>query len=154
MLDRQLDDRDKKSRILIVDDHAIVRQGLRLLIDQEPDLVVCVEADNAADALQLIEEHPIDLAIVDITLNGTSGIELTEKVRSKHPVLPILVLTMHDEALYAKRAFRAGAKGYITKHEASDTIITAIRLMLKGNDYISKTMTQKLLKRLHPMQNK
>lgn len=89
------------------------------------------------------------MAIVDISLEGMNGIQLTEKIKSKHMHLPVLILTMHDEALYAKRAFRAGAEGYITKHEAAETIITAIRLMLTGKDYISESMTQKFLKKLN-----
>jgi DNA-binding NarL/FixJ family response regulator len=138
-----------KSRILIVDDHTVVRQGLILLINQEPDLVVCAEAENATEALKIIEEQPVDLAIVDISLDGTNGIQLTERIKSQCPTMPVLVLTMHDEALYVKRAFQAGAKGYVTKHEAADTIIAAIRLMLSGKDYISETMTQKFLKKLN-----
>ncbi|MBW8039951.1 MAG: response regulator transcription factor [Planctomycetes bacterium] len=130
-----------KSRILIVDDHAVVRQGLTLLINQECDLVVCDEAENATDALEIIEKQQVDLAIVDISLDGTNGIQLTETIKSQHPHLPVLVLTMHDGALYAKRAFQAGAKGYITKHEAAETVITAIRLMLSGKEYINETMT-------------
>ncbi|NIP27361.1 MAG: response regulator [Phycisphaerae bacterium] len=138
-----------KSRILIVDDHTVVRQGLILLIDQEPDLVVCCEADNASQALEAIEKQQVDLAIVDISLEGPNGIQLTQRIKSQHPDLPILVLTMHDEELYVKRAFQAGAKGYITKHEAAETIIVAIRLMLSGKDYISETMKQKFLKKLN-----
>ncbi|MBA7711071.1 Transcriptional regulatory protein DegU [subsurface metagenome] len=139
----------KKAKILIVDDHSIVRKGLIQLINEEPDLVVCAEAENAAQALEAIEKKQIDLAIVDISLEGTNGIQLTEKIKYQRPQLPVLILTMHDEALYAKRAFQAGAGGYITKQEAAETIITAIRLMLSGKDYISETMTQKFLKKLH-----
>jgi DNA-binding NarL/FixJ family response regulator len=138
-----------KSGILIVDDHAVVRQGLRLLINQEPDLVVCAEAENAAQALETIERQHVDLAIIDISLDGPNGIQLTERIKSKHSNLPVLVLTMHDEELYVKRAFQAGAKGYVTKHEAAETVITAIHLILSGKDYISETMKQKFLKKLH-----
>ncbi len=138
-----------KRRILIVDDHTVVRQGLTLLIDQEPDLVVCCEAENASQALETIEQQQVDLAIVDISLEGPNGIQLTQRIKSQHPNLPILVLTMHDEELYVKRAFQAGAKGYITKHEAAETIIVAIRLMLSGKDYISEIMKQKFLKKLN-----
>jgi DNA-binding NarL/FixJ family response regulator len=138
-----------KSRILIVDDHTVVRQGLILLINQEPDLVVCAEAENAGQALEAIEKQQIDLAIIDISLDGPNGIQLTERIKSQYSHLPVLVLTMHDEELYVKRAFQAGAKGYITKHEAAETIITAIRLMLSGKDYISETMRQKFLKKLN-----
>jgi len=140
---------NSKSRILIVDDHTVVRQGLILLIDQEPDLVVCAEAENAGEALEIIERQEVDLAIVDISLDGPNGIQLTGRIKSQHPHLPVLVLTMHDEELYVKRAFQAGAKGYITMHEAAETIITAIRLMLSGKDYISETMKQKFLKKLN-----
>jgi len=140
---------DKKIKILIVDDHSIARKGLIQLINEEPDLVVCAEAENAAQALEAIEKQQVDLAIVDISLDGTNGIRLTEKIKSQRPHLPVLILTMHDEALYAKRAFQAGAGGYITKQEAAETIITAIRLMLSGKHYISETMTQKFLKKLH-----
>ncbi|MHC4259372.1 MAG: response regulator [Planctomycetota bacterium] len=140
---------DNKTRILVVDDHAIVREGLTLLINQEPDLAVCAKAENADDALDCLETEEIDLAIVDISLEGRNGLQLTEQLKSRYPNLPVLILTMHDEALYAKRAFQAGAKGFITKHEAAETIVAAIRLMLGGKDYISETMTQKLLKRIH-----
>lgn len=139
----------RKSGILIVDDHAVVRQGLTLLINQEPDLVVCAEAENAAQALETIEKQQVDLAIIDISLDGPNGIQLTERIKSRHPNLPVLVLTMHDEELYVKRAFQAGAKGYVTKHEAAETVITAIHLILSGKDYISETMKQKFLKKLH-----
>ena len=123
---------ENKARILIVDDHAVVRDGLRLLIDQEPDLVVCASVETAEQAIEAIEKQLVDLAIVDISLNGTSGIELTERIKLQRPLLPVLILTIHDEVLYAKRSLRAGAGGYITKHESAETIITAIRLMLNG----------------------
>jgi DNA-binding NarL/FixJ family response regulator len=140
---------EKKTKILIVDDHSIVRKGLMQLINEEPDLVVCAEAENATEALEAIEKNQIDLAIVDISLDGTNGIQLTKKIKSQRPHLPVLILTMHDEALYAKRAFQAGAKGYITKQEAAETIITAIRLMLRGKDYVCGPVAQKFLKKLH-----
>jgi DNA-binding NarL/FixJ family response regulator len=140
---------NKKSRILVVDDHAIVRDGLTLLINQEQDLEVCATAANAEDALKLIEKDNFDLAVVDISLNGTSGLHLTERMKSYNPHLPVLILTMHDEEFYAKRAFRAGARGFVTKHEASQTIITAIRMMLAGQNYVSDSMTQKFLKKIH-----
>lgn len=149
MKKREENQDQSKSRILIVDDHTVVRQGLTLLIGQEPDLVVCSEAENASQALEAIEKQQVDLAIVDISLDGPNGIQLTERIKSRHPHLPVLVLTMHDEELYVKRAFQAGAKGYITKHEAAETIITAIRLMLSGKDYISETMKQKFLKKIN-----
>ncbi len=135
-------------RILVVDDHSIVRQGLKLLIEQEPDLKVCATAENTSQALDRMKEEEFDLAIVDITLNGSNGLNLTETLKEKYPELPVLILTMHEEELYAKRAFRSGANGFVTKHEAAETIITAIRLILSGKDYISEGMTQKLLRRV------
>jgi len=99
---------ENKTKILIVDDHSIVRKGLIQLINEEPDLVVCAEAENATQALEAIEKKQVDLAIVDISLDGTNGIQLTEKIKSQRPHLPVLILTMHDETLYAKRAFQAG----------------------------------------------
>ncbi|MHC4456117.1 MAG: response regulator [Planctomycetota bacterium] len=140
---------ENKTKILVVDDHTVVRQGLILLINQEPDLVVSAEAENAEQALEALEKQQVDLAIVDISLDGTGGIQLTKKIKSQYPFLPVLILTMHDEPIYVKRAFRAGAGGYITKHEAAETIITAIRLLLSGKDYISETMTQRFLKKLN-----
>jgi len=149
-MNKRKEHHDKRKRgILIVDDHAVVRQGLTLLINQEPDLVVCAEAENATQALETIEKQQVDLAIIDISLDGPNGIQLMERIKSKHPNLPVLVLTMHDEELYVKRAFQAGAKGYVTKHEAAETLITAIHLILSGKDYISETMKQKFLKKLH-----
>lgn len=139
----------EKCRILVVDDHAIVREGLALLINQEKDLEVTAEAGSIEQALEKLDQGNIDLAIVDISLNGVSGLLLTEKIKAFNPHLPVLILTMHDEELYAKRAFQAGARGFVTKHEASQTIITAIRMMLTGRDYVSDAITQKFLKKLH-----
>ncbi|MHC5059521.1 MAG: response regulator [Planctomycetota bacterium] len=143
-----LHDKNKKG-ILIVDDHVVVRQGLTLLINREDDLVVCAEADNVTTALETIEKQQVDLAVVDISLDGKSGIELTETIKSKYPDLPVLILSMHDEAVYAKRAFKAGARGYVTKREAAETIITAIRLTLSGSEYVSEKKTTEFIKRLH-----
>lgn len=137
-----------KHRILVVDDHKIVREGLTLLINQEKDLEVSAEANNAKQALDEVAKGNIDLAVVDISLDGVSGLQLTEKIKVNNPHLPVLILTMHDEELYAKRAFQAGARGFVTKHEASQTIITAIRMMLTGRDYVSDSITQKFLKKL------
>lgn len=143
----------RKHQILIVDDHAIVREGLSLLINQEKDLEVCAVAENADEALAQIEKGNIDVAVVDISLGGMSGLQLTEMIKNRNPHLPVLILTMHDEEMYAKRAFRAGAKGFVTKHEASETVVTAIRMMLAGRDYISDTITQKVLRKLHSSGN-
>jgi DNA-binding NarL/FixJ family response regulator len=138
-----------KTKILIVDDHPILRRGLMQIINEEPDLEVYAEAENAAQAIEVLERQPIDLAIVDISLDGIDGIDLTAKIKSEHPHIPVLVLTMHEEREYAKRAFGAGAKGYVTKHENAETIIAAIRLVLLGKSYVSEIMTQKNLKHRH-----
>ncbi len=139
---------ENKTRILVVDDHPVVRQGLIQLINHESDLVVFAEAENAAQALEVLEKESVDIAVVDISLNGTNGIQLTEKIKSKYLDLPVLILTIHDEALYAKRALEAGAKGYVNKREAAETIITAIRLVLSGKQYISEKRARDVLKAL------
>jgi DNA-binding NarL/FixJ family response regulator len=133
-----------KSGILIVDDHPIVRRGLVQLINQEFDLVVCAEAESSEEALEAVKTHQIDLAIVDISLIGTNGLKLTTKIKEQRPHLPVLILTMHDEARYAESAFEAGARGYVTKQEAAETVITAIRLVLGGQQYRGKTRAEKL----------
>lgn len=133
-----------KSRILIVDDHSVVRRGLIQLINQETDLVVCAEAENAEQALEAIKTDRVDLAIVDISLIGTNGIQLTKNLKELHPKMPVLILTMHEGSRYAESAFQAGAEGYVTKQEAAETIITAIHLVLRGQRYLSKTRAENL----------
>ena len=145
----QLDDNNGRVSILIVDDHSIVRRGLIQLINQEPDLRVCGEVESGVQALAAIEEQAFDLAIVDISLNDINGIQLTEKIKSICPNLPVLILTMHDVVVYAERAFRAGAEGYITKNEAAEKIVTAIRQVLCGKKYISKTIRDNLSRKPH-----
>ena len=140
----QNDNIKNKTKILIVDDHAIVRHGLVQLINQEPDLVVCAKAENADQALEAIKREQFDLAIVDITLNATTGIQLTERIKLKCPNLPVVLLSMHDESLYVRRAFRAGAKGYVAKNEAAEKIVTAIREVLSGKTYLSEKMAAKI----------
>lgn len=135
-------------RIVLVDDHPVTREGVRVLIDQEPDLHVCGQTDSAPAALQLIQKLEPDLAIVDITLKTTSGIELMKNLKALLPDLPVLVMSMHEESLYAERALRAGAKGYIMKHEASDRILVAIRSVIAGELYLSEKMKEKMLNRL------
>jgi DNA-binding NarL/FixJ family response regulator len=138
----------KKTRIMVVDDHPIVRQGLRLLIDHEPSMVVCAEAESAREALGEIERQQIDMVIVDISIIGSDGVSLTEEIKKKHPRIPVLILTMHDELLYAKRAFRAGAQGYVEKREAAETIVTAIQTVRSGHKYISRKMAEKISRSL------
>ncbi len=142
----QVNSKDK-TRILVVDDHPVVRKGLTLLINSESDLMVCAEAENAAQALEVLEKESVDIAVVDISLNGINGIQLTEKIKSKYPDLPVLILTIHDEAVYAKRALEAGAKGYVNKREAAETVIAAIRLVLSGKQYLKEQMSQDVSKR-------
>jgi len=141
-------DKTNARRVFLVDDHPVTRQGLSLLIDQEPDLVVCGYADSAPVALQMMQKMKPDVAVVDITLKTTSGIELLKNVHALLPDLPVLIMSMHDEGLYGERALRAGAKGYIMKHEASDRILHAIRCVLGGDLYLSVKMKEKMLHRL------
>ena len=137
-----------KRRIIIVDDHPIVRQGLADLINQEKDLVVCGQVVDAPEAMRAIRTLKPDMIIVDISLIGTSGVELIKDIKAQHPGLPVLTLSMHEESLYAERALRAGAHGYIMKREATKKIVTAIRKVLSGQLYMSDKMTTKMLGRL------
>lgn len=137
-----------KRRIFLVDDHPITRQGVVVLINQESDLEVCGEADSAPKAFDLLQKSKADLAVVDISLKTTSGIELTKNLKVLLPDLPVLIMSMHDESLYAERALRAGAKGYVMKQEASDNILIAIRRILDGELYLSEKMKEKMLHRL------
>jgi DNA-binding NarL/FixJ family response regulator len=137
-----------RRRIFLVDDHPATRGGVRVLIDQDERLEVCGEADSAPVALQLIQKLNPDLAVVDITLKTTSGIELMKNVKALLPDLPVLIMSMHDESLYAERSLRAGAKGYIMKSEASERILIAIHRVLDGEIYLSEAMKEKMLHRL------
>lgn len=137
-----------KSRVLVVDDHPIVRQGIAQLINREDDLAVCCEAGDAEQALEELARRPCDIAIVDMSLPGISGIELIKTLRVRHPAMPILVISMHDESLYAERALRAGARGYIMKQEATEKVLTAIRRILHGETYVSDRMHAKILQRI------
>jgi DNA-binding NarL/FixJ family response regulator len=128
----------KKTKILIIDDHPLVREGLVNLIGQQSDLEICGEASNEPHALELIGALHPDVAIVDITLENGSGIELIKSVKAIHPAVTMLVLSMHDESLYAERALRAGARGYLMKSEAARKIIEGIRRVLTGQLYVSE----------------
>src|SRR5687768_8146095 len=132
--------KDKKYRILLVDDHPIVRQGLAEMIDQERDLQVCGTAEDVHKALDALEKVKPDLVIADISLKGSNGIELLKNIKVRYPRTLVLVLSMHDESLYAVRALRAGAAGYIMKQEATEKVLTAIRLVLTGEIYLSEKM--------------
>ncbi|MGE5243041.1 MAG: response regulator [Betaproteobacteria bacterium] len=135
------------ARILVVDDHPIVRLGIRQMIAAEPQLTICGEADSVQAALQLVKSKP-DLAIVDLSLKDGSGLDLIRLLREAAPDMRVLVLSMHDEALFAERALRAGASGYIMKQEAVDGLIHAIREVLAGRLFVSRHMSQRLLERL------
>jgi DNA-binding NarL/FixJ family response regulator len=141
-------DSPAKRRIFLVDDHPITRQGVAVLINQTSDLMVCGEADSAPSAIQLIPKAAPDLAIIDITLKTTSGIELLKNIKAIMPDLLVLIMSMHDESLYAERALRAGAKGYVMKQAASENILVAIRRILSGELYLSDRMKEKMLHRL------
>jgi DNA-binding NarL/FixJ family response regulator len=128
-----------------VDDHPVVRQGLAQLINQEKDLEVRGYAEDAFGAMQAIKDVRPDMIIVDLSLKGASGMDLVKDIKIQYPNLPILILSMHDESLYAERALRAGAKGYIMKHEATERVVTAIRRVLAGQIYVSDTMAAKMV---------
>jgi DNA-binding NarL/FixJ family response regulator len=137
----------QKNRIFIVDDHPIVRKGLGQLINQEEDLVICGEADNAEAALELLKKVKPDLAIVDISLRGIDGIELTKLIRARFENIPVLVVSMHDESLFAERALKVGARGYIMKQEAIEKMMEAIRKVLRGELYVSERVSANIVKR-------
>lgn len=134
-----------RSRILIVDDHAMFREGLRLLIDREPDLTVCGDTADADEALRSIDELKPDLVIADISLSGTTGIDLIKAIKNKYEDLPVLVVSMHEESLYAERALRAGATGYVMKQEPAKTVKLAIRKVLGGDIHLSEKMATTML---------
>lgn len=137
-----------KRKVVIVDDHAILRQGITQLINQEPDLTVCWDGEEPAKVLSAIAMHGPDIAIVDLSLKNSDGIELIKSMRAKFPSLPILVLSMFDEALYAERVVRAGARGYIMKEEATSNVLLAIRTVLKGEIYLSASTKDKMVQNL------
>jgi DNA-binding NarL/FixJ family response regulator len=138
----------KKFRVLIVDDHPILRQGIGQLINAEPDLMVCGEAEDAHQALSAVGTTKCDIAIVDISLKGTSGIELLKNLKVHYPKLHVLILSMHDESIYAQRALRAGASGYIMKQEATEKVLGAIRKILNGEIYLSERLGSRMLSQL------
>jgi DNA-binding NarL/FixJ family response regulator len=127
-----------KQRILLVDDHPLVREWLTNLINQQPDLTVCGEAESAPAALSAMAVAPASLVIVDLNLTHSSGIDLIKQLKELHPDVPTLVLSMHDESLYAERVFRAGARGYVNKRETAQKVIEAVRRVLSGKLYISE----------------
>jgi DNA-binding NarL/FixJ family response regulator len=135
-----------RSRILLVDDHPIVRQGMTQLINREKDLMVCGEAEDARTALDAIDHTKPDVVVIDISLPGPDGIDLIKAIRARHSKLPVLILSMHDESLYAERALRAGANGYLMKQEATTSILAALRHVRTGEIYVSNNIAKRLVK--------
>jgi DNA-binding NarL/FixJ family response regulator len=132
-------------RVLLVDDHPIVRQGVRAVLAADSGFEICAEAESAAEALTQLEQCEPDLAIVDISLVGADGLELTKSIRTMNRTLPILIMSMHDESLYAERVLRAGANGYIMKQEVSEKIVEALRTVVRGDIYVSDEVRQRIL---------
>jgi DNA-binding NarL/FixJ family response regulator len=141
---RALGARPEKRKVLIVDDHPIVRQGIKLMLANEPDLEVVGEAQSEREARNAIREFQPDVVIVDISLAQGDGLELVRDVHAHHPNLPMLVLSMHDELIYAERLLASGASGYIMKHAASDLLLVALRKVLSGGTYLSDALAQNL----------
>ncbi len=135
----------RKKTVLVVDDHPLLRQGLALLINQEPDLMVCGEAEEAHAAMKAIAATKPDILIADISLKGPDGLDLLKNLRASYPDLPVLILSMHDESIYAERALRSRANGYIMKQEATEKVLVALRRILGGDIYLSEKMANKLL---------
>ncbi len=138
----------KPARIVLVDDHPAVREGLADSINRENGLAVCGQADDYPGALRIIESSSPDLAVIDLTLKSSSGLELIKEIHLRWPGVLILVVSMHDETLYAERALRAGAQGYITKQEATHKVIQAIRHVLAGGIYLNEAISATILARL------
>ena len=135
-----------KWRIFLVDDHPIMRRGLAQLIDQQDDMMICGEADDATVAVSLIEDVVPDLVVADISLKGSDGLELVKHLRTRHPSLRMLVLSMYDESLYAERAIRAGAHGYIMKEAATENFLTALRRVLQGEIYLNPVIASRIVR--------
>ncbi len=136
-----------KKNIMVVDDHPIVRQGIRSMLAQEDDLVVVAEADSAATAISILDRQgeSMDAVLIDISLKGADGLELIKSIRAQDTELPLLVMSMHDESLYAERALRAGANGYIMKQEMAGKVVDAIRSVIRGDIYVSDEIRQRIL---------
>jgi len=137
--------RDPAKRIVIIDDHPLFRKGLEQLIASNEGFAVCGEAANAAEGLSILRKLKPDLAIVDVSLPGANGIELIKNIRAEFPKLPVLVLSMHDESLYALRSIRAGAQGYVMKQEALENVVRALYEIMDGRPYLSPAMSAKLI---------
>src|ERR1700728_245758 len=138
--------RTRKKTVFVVDDHPLLRQGLAMLINRESDLMVCGEAEEAPTAMKALAAARPDIVIADISLNGPDGLDLLKNLRILYPDLPVLILSMHDESIYAERALRARANGYIMKQEATEKVLVAVRRILDGEIYLSDRIANKMLK--------
>lgn len=139
---------ENKTQVLLVDDHPVVRDGLTTIINHERDLNVCGEADDAYEALKAVTELKPDVVVVDISLKSSDGIELTKSIKARHPTLSVIVLSVHDESLYAERSLLAGAQAYLMKDAVSENIVKAIRTVLSGEIYVSNTVSKKFLHKI------
>jgi len=133
-----------KARIMIVDDHPIVRHGIAQLLNGQTDMEVIAEAEDAESAMRQLSDHSFELLVVDISMPGLSGLDLIRRIKAKDAHLPILVLSMHDESVYAERALAAGARGFLMKHEATDKLVSAVRKLLSGGVYLSRTLEERM----------
>lgn len=141
----------KKAKLILVDDHAMLRHGMAMLINMEPDMEVFAEAGDGNEAMAILKRNgndSVDLVLLDVTLKTISGFEVIKSIHALIPNLPVLFISMHDESVYAERALRAGARGYVMKQEPGEILLAAIREVLKGNVHLSKQMHEKLLKRI------
>lgn len=139
---------ESRRRLLLVDDHPFMRAGLAQLIDRQPDIMVCGEAGSPGEAARELQRTPVDLVLADITMPGRSGLEFIKDTQAAHPRLPILVVSMHDEILYAERVLKAGGRGYIMKEAGGEALLGAIRQVLSGQIYVSSRMSARLLENL------
>lgn len=138
----------RKSRVFVVDDHPLVREGLTNLINGQDDLIVCGEAKDSAQAINGIGKARPNVALIDISLENESGLELVKQLKTQFPQVALIILSMHDEALYAERALRAGAQGYVMKHETSKSVLASIRQVLGGGVYVSERIVKRMALKL------
>ena len=138
-----------KTKVMLVDDHPMMRHGMAMLINMESDMEVSFEADDGKEALAILKsKDQVDIVLLDVTLKAISGFEVIKNILAYHPSLPVLFVSMHDESVYAERALRAGGRGYVMKQEPGEVVVSAIREVLKGNVYLSANMHTKLLNRM------